>query len=523
MAPRIIKNDYIHPNNPLMLGNIMECVCSGFEQSADLLGCEATTSRKSQDVYSCLPALDCAMDFSSLDYAALHDQFLESLLREQRHKARQILTDDVSITPNVISDVTQLSVSRPPVEIITKVSKPKKQKITLSRRSPKRYSRQVMPLPLSHTAASLSPTALTIQNDFPVSMHDDSSTSKISYTHNEILSDPPSYLHENCRLQKDKQKGEPVGSEICAVGKASCLDKIRQKMQLLSDVADGKGGQVTRSKRKPTMKKRNAKITEATSTYTETRSVIELRMGFLSMQYGILLRWDIVNTGKIYIVVLRKMCSDSFYNSEQRIRSIPKPISTIEVAPFYWINNHAVWVRNDSAEVSLIDPPYQIPQTCQFPPAIMNIQAIQLIDFDTSCTWKMYFSVNGDVQKSVHRNGKQLATSDLVWSLPARTVESILELHLVEQRSSRHKRSRGTECLPLHFLQDQDDQKSVKTSYGTLNFQVIVESEYCKWLKQELVERGKFSVSIFPPSVDSMDRVIPERDDEVYWECCGLW
>jgi hypothetical protein len=519
MAPRIIKNDYIQPDNPLMLGNIMECVCIGFEQSVDLLGCEANTGRKPQDVYSCLPSLDCSMDFSSLDYATLHDQFLESLLREQRHKSRQIQAEDASVK----SHASQTYVSRPPVEIITKASEPINQNITLTRRSPKRFSRQVMPLPPSHTASTPPLTVMAIQNDDQVSMQDDNSTSILSHTPLGILSDPPSYLHENCRLQKDKHKGEPVGFEICAIGKEPCLEKIRQKMQLLSEVADGKGSEPKRSKRKPTMKKRKAKVTEVTSTYTETRSVIELRMGFLSMQYGVLLRWDIVNSGKIYIVVLRKMCSDSFYNSEHRIRSPPKPIVTVEVVPYHWINDHAVWVRTDSTEVSLIDPPYQVPQKYQFPPAIMNIQAIQLIDFDASCTWTLYLSINGDVQKSVHRNGKQHATSALVWSLPARTVELILELRLVEQKRTRHKRNRGTECFSLHFLQNQEDQKSIKTSHGTLNFQIIFQSEYCKWLKQELEERGKFSNTSFPQKSDKFDNVTTKREEEVYWECCGLW
>ena len=43
----------------------------------------------------------------------------------------------------------------------------------------------------------------------------------------------------------------------------------------------------------------------------ETRSVISVKMGFLSMKYGILLRWD-AETGLVNLIVLRKMCPTSF-------------------------------------------------------------------------------------------------------------------------------------------------------------------------------------------------------------------
>jgi hypothetical protein len=51
------------------------------------------------------------------------------------------------------------------------------------------------------------------------------------------------------------------------------------------------------------MKKRQGKVSEETAEYTETRAImLELRLGFLSMQYGILLRWD-ARSGKIVLVI----------------------------------------------------------------------------------------------------------------------------------------------------------------------------------------------------------------------------
>jgi hypothetical protein len=109
--------------------------------------------------------------------------------------------------------------------------------------------------------------------------------------------DPAAMVHPDCRLQKDKGRGEPLGRAISAEGQEGCLEKLRQKMKLLIEVSLGED-----SKGPAGMKKRQAKVSEETAEYIETRSMIELRLGFLSMQYGILLRWD-ARSGKIVLVV----------------------------------------------------------------------------------------------------------------------------------------------------------------------------------------------------------------------------
>eukprot|EP00957_Ditylum_brightwellii_P140579 10710145-Ditylum_brightwellii.AAC.1 len=58
----------------------------------------------------------------------------------------------------------------------------------------------------------------------------------------------------------------------------------------------------------------------ATSTLSETRSTIDLRMGFLTMKYGIILHWDCSGMMEddanwkpsVILIVLRKTCDKDF-------------------------------------------------------------------------------------------------------------------------------------------------------------------------------------------------------------------
>lgn len=116
---------------------------------------------------------------------------------------------------------------------------------------------------------------------------------------------PMQFLHPNCRMQKDKGKGDqPLGSNVCAKTAEACVSKLRVKMQLLTEHCNT----ATAS-----MKRRPATVSRVTAKYCETRSLLTLRMGFLSMTYGVLLRWDTARTRKVTLVVLRKNCHESFY------------------------------------------------------------------------------------------------------------------------------------------------------------------------------------------------------------------
>jgi hypothetical protein len=181
------------------------------------------------------------------------------------------------------------------------------------------------------------------------------------------LESPSLYLHTKCKLQKDKGKGDRLGSAISARGSELTLAKLRDKMKLIVEVSGelqaaslsnksniasiappssaasasiSSGSSNGFKVMSAGMKRRRAKVSliehsdscingaEDGSYIMETRSMIELQLGFLSMQYGLLLRWDAYRTGQIVFVCLRKMCHDSFYT---KIRSPPRISTTTSI------------------------------------------------------------------------------------------------------------------------------------------------------------------------------------------------
>lgn len=138
-------------------------------------------------------------------------------------------------------------------------------------------------------------------------------SSPVSVVHE--TSDPNDYLEESVELQKDKGKGLPLGTAICAKGRPAVLEKLRAKMKILAQVVlDGKSA---------SLKRKHATITQETPN-VETRSLLEIKMGFLSMQYGILLHWT--PQGRVSFCVLRKQCADVFYR-----QSIPRTLISQQV------------------------------------------------------------------------------------------------------------------------------------------------------------------------------------------------
>mmetsp|Transcript_16718 Transcript_16718/g.25257 ORF Transcript_16718/g.25257 Transcript_16718/m.25257 type:complete len:259 (+) Transcript_16718:182-958(+) len=127
---------------------------------------------------------------------------------------------------------------------------------------------------------------------------------------------PSSFLDQHCCLQKDQGKGQSIGSNICARGKNQCLHKIRQKLDVMTKFANGSAS----------VNRRDARVTAETPDFIETRSMIDARLGFLSITYGLLLRWG--RNGKISFIVLRKMCHDSFYAKELQL-----PVPLLETRP----------------------------------------------------------------------------------------------------------------------------------------------------------------------------------------------
>jgi len=124
--------------------------------------------------------------------------------------------------------------------------------------------------------------------------------------------DPGTYLHPTCRLQKDRGCGEVPGKAICALSRENALGKLRQKVDVIIEVEQSSAAS---TKAKLKLKQAVLNTRAGNEGTIETRSVIGVKMGFLSMKYGILLRWN-AKTGLVNLIVLRKMCPSGFLTGD---------------------------------------------------------------------------------------------------------------------------------------------------------------------------------------------------------------
>mmetsp|Transcript_33123 Transcript_33123/g.37952 ORF Transcript_33123/g.37952 Transcript_33123/m.37952 type:complete len:919 (+) Transcript_33123:179-2935(+) len=351
------------------------------------------------------------------------------------------------------------------------------------------------------------------------------------------------YVHPQCRLQKDKGKGVRLESCISATGRELCLEKLRDKMKLIIEVSGELQAMsfntvVTSSSSKSNnnkksigstnnditsnykamsagMKRRRAKIAlieknndcsegrDDGSCIIETRSMIELQLGFLSMQYGLLLRWDAYRTGQIVYVCLRKMCHDSFYtkipsapvittttNSHlsrqcmereqppQNERSLtvsssrgldndsngpPRIIAATKkrevTSPLVVRSrkggNHAIYQRASGAtEIVLVDAPYHVPQPEVFAPSVLTLDIHQLTGLDPKSRWTLSMTFDGHTEiahliyNQQERVFETTRTTPCKWEmimLPHKPVTSFdvatgLEIRLFEQRPKQRLR-----------------------------------------------------------------------------------
>jgi len=133
-----------------------------------------------------------------------------------------------------------------------------------------------------------------------------------------------SFLHTHCQLQKDSGKGSPVGSAVTAHGRENAMAKLVEKMDLLAEVEqEGSfaNAVLTRVPAKNMTSIQRRKDYDGDDDYLhneltyqgfiETRSMLAVKMGFMSLRYGVLVHWN-KNSGLAELIVLRKMCSDAF-------------------------------------------------------------------------------------------------------------------------------------------------------------------------------------------------------------------
>lgn len=407
------------------------------------------------------------------DFSRSHDELLESLLHEQMI----LKTESDSTIPTSLSSLNSEDQQSLPPQY------PRTKKARLGTK------RALNELKRTNSNCSLTVTSTDLR-----------ASSFLS---------PETFLHRNCRLQKDKGKGEPVGASICAKGQDECLEKLRAKMKVLANVAFGQEKSTA-----ATMKRRKARVVEVNEDYVETRSLIELKMGFLSMLYGVLARWDLV-TGQAMIVVLRKNCSDAFYLS-----SPPRPArsrSHIEACMRYeelCTGKSAFYQRLSTVDLDELQPPFVVSKPIT-EPARLSV-AIRRANCGRQ---RSNYTV-------VLKYGKRKTTILLTWDKQRQymiptlgesltcsvdTEESLnpscIEVRVFEQRLMRRKSQRMLVTsidLPVTCLTPQSrmDARPVVVSVpfskedtsSSIDLELEYVSDYLVWLDSEIDSRKRYGV-----------------------------
>lgn len=330
-------------------------------------------------------------------------------------------------------------------------------------------------------------------------------------------------------MQKDKGKGELPGKDVCAEGREACLEKLRQKMELLAQVALGNASPATTSAKKSKgsadMKRRKARISENSTDYTETRSVIQLRMGFLSMQYGVLLRWD-RKTHLISFVLLRKMCSDSFYNrtveSSSRTLAPTLPLPADAHSPFGYIiknvvnGNCAILQHGGDVEMLMLDRPYLVPRPENFLPSFLSISVLNVDGLNPKSTWIVKVLVEGSSQTlklgwnedDASFEPRKSDSMKMQWEVPTTSIDLQIEMMVYEQRRSRQQRRRRMKTtlpVPMSFLDATSSSQAARSRFmvvpvdesSSLTLSINFQSDFAHWLQKEVDARKREEVSGF--------------------------
>lgn len=465
----------------------------------------------------------------SRDYAKLHDDFLESLMQEQSRLPSKTTCLLDEAPPILIQSSSSSSFIPPPTKpgptspetspLLNnrrRALKLSRRSPTITRKSPQRISRRQI--------VDVSTIEVLTSNDVLEPIHS-SNVSVVTQLTETELAPPITFLHPSCRLQKDKGKGETPGSDICADGAILSLEKVRQKIELLAQVA------LDSKKKSTNMKRRKAHVAEETKSYTETRSIIELRMGFLYMQYGILLRWDIL-TGKVVLVLLRKMCHESFYVKDVAT-SRPANVNRAPPTAFHVYNvvggNEAIIQRDDATEVALLEAPYRIDRPSDFTPTLLAVTILKLEGLPTKYDYSVVITYEGISLKCRLESGDNLIVpkrnNDLMeWHVSPGAIELELEV-AIEQRRHRHKRKRVLVAvrIPVNIL-DKGRQHCLKlTELCTLTLSVTPQSEFVSWVRGELEARRQEEEEEVESPELIREVVVEAKENEPYFDLCCMW
>jgi hypothetical protein len=483
-------------------------------------------------------------DLHSLDYSSLHDEFLESLLSEQYRLAGESShsSEDDNIVEASSSSFSVKSSSRLSPE--SPSHRKRRRQIQMQTRSSSLSSNASSLMRSSQKAGGGSGGGKSSLRD----SNGSTGVKSVEISFDEIarlkLPSPDTYVHPLCRMQKDKGKGEEVGSSICAKGRDACLEKLRVKMRLLTDVV------IDSSKGPATMKRKRAHVSQQYDNFTETRSVIELRMGFLSMTYGVLLRWDTSVTGKVTLVVLRKMCHDSFYPADKKGRAQQQPQTISSCSSFASSttsfstvsdvvdSKNAILQRPDGTEVALLGPPYLVPRPASFEPSFLHASVLHASGMNRRSHWTVKLIYDSQITNVLltWNEGRRCFLPKVGEDAPLKQTISNLDLSsltikLFEHRLRRrsYRRLVTTMTIPLANLEPQPVSSARPVNLlvpckhdedATIALGLALCSDYGFWLSRELAARRRDEAAGFlAPFLTSED----EADDRDYlwdWICC---
>lgn len=510
---------------PILPGESLQSPVMEFlEQTVEILMCDDTPSR---DVaaYQAVASQD-LLDQSTApivptrDYAAMHDNFLESLLQEQARNPHPLTRED-SFAPSAAPPLTECqsdSYSTIQSQTSSDSIKPPESK---KRRVVKRHKRHGTSEKSAHKRQALHKVESTSEDDDSSYAPKRINLTELSGHH---YQPPDTYVHANCRLQKDKGKGELPGKDVCAEGRDACLEKLRQKMELLAQVALGNAAPPAgkKSKGSADMKRRKARISETTADYTETRSIIQLRMGFLAMQYGVLLRWD-RKTHLISFVLLRKMCSESFYHktmgSSSRSLAPTIPLASSEHTPMGYViknvvnGNCAILQHGGDVEMVMLDRPYLVPRPVTFAPSFLNVNILNVDGLNPKSLWTVKIIVEGD-SKTLRLGWSDADASfeprnsnnmKMKWQVPTTSIDLQMDMVVYEQKRSRQQRRRRLKTtlpVPMTFLDATASSEAAKSRFivvpvdeeSSLTLSINFQSDFAHWLQQEVDARKREEV-----------------------------
>jgi hypothetical protein len=434
------------------------CVGAGQSMRAISNGCGAVTS-------SCrIPHAQ-----AETDYAAQHDAFLDSLLHEQQQLlAAAVFTDEDIISEpglnnsaNSCSECSALSLTLSPTSSNSSLT---------SDGSSRKRRRGLLTSTPRHDPTLMHPPVLSRGK-----MPELKTMGKIE--------PPPRFLHPAVRMQKDKAKGVEVGSNICAKGIDACLGKLREKMQLLTEHCQPGTA--------ASMKRRSAVVSESHCNFIETRSLLTLRMGFLSMTYGILLRWDTGDTGLATLVVLRKNCHESFYKKRSAVSetSCCQP----QVSP--------ATSMDEDANI-MLPPPYLVPRPVTFAPAEITVSVLYATGLHKKSHWTVQLQLADQTENILLAYDGNLMVpklgSPLQYTVANSVSSAVLEIRLLEHRLRRKTRVlRSRMVLPLHSLEavssdvnEQPTSMRIPCPEGaTIQIEAMLVSDAAVWQRRELEAR----------------------------------